>query len=67
MEKATANHNVMAASKQPQCDFKVQPWKKHWPPQTEATKGEEHGALKGVMLEQDGTNGAIARLHRALQ
>ncbi len=66
MENPTVNGNFSAASLEQTSDSKAQPWKKHWPPQTEATVGEEHGTQKGAVLQQDGSNAIIARLPRAL-
>jgi hypothetical protein len=67
MENPTVNGNLpVSPNGQQKPDSKAQPWKKHWPPHNEATAGDEHGTQKGVILEQDGSNGVIARLQRSL-
>ena len=67
MENPTVNGNFAVCTKEKQHPAsKAQPWKKHWPPQNEATAGEEHGTQKGAMLQQDGSNKGIARLQRPL-
>ena len=43
-----------------------QPWKKHWPPQSEVKAGEKHGVPKGQHLSHDGSSGAASVYARDL-
>lgn len=67
MEKATKPCSLSVDREGQSPAFKTQPWKQHWPPQTKAAVGEEHGAEKGVMLEQDGTSNGMARHPRPVK
>ena len=42
----------------------AQPWKSHWPPQTEVKVGEKHGVAEGDMMLHDGSSGAAAKYER---
>ena len=44
----------------------VQPWKKHWPPQSQVAVGEAHGVDKGGLLLHEGSSSAAAKYHRDL-
>jgi hypothetical protein len=67
MEDPTVNGNFPESPHEQQTtDHKAQPWKKHWPPQTEASAGEAHGTQKGAVMQGDGQNAVLARLPRPL-
>ena len=45
----------------------VQPWKKHWPPQSQVSVGEAHGVDKGDLLLHEGSSSLAANHHRDLR